>query len=616
MDIVSFVIGTSGLLTFAETAFKITKVIQKAHSFPEDMTDLLSHLSFETEKVRCWSLEAAALRADQTPRSMLERRDQDLVDIHQHMIQLCANEIGAALAEIEKITQKYLVAPDLEEIGTQPASPANGAAGKPQSSDYSFRAGAQVFASVMASPGVPSSKQAFRAKAWGIQSASFLRTMSTKKKIAAVLKPWGITEKRSLDENLKKLASWNDRVYSLLPVAEIGPVKTRVRTLLVRDFDDKRILEGVGKAAKDQDPEVSKSAGLAIQVLNSGHTGHSCGCEKYKIRYARLKMLDGDLGSSGMLSEAMTTSYTFGKGNTAIPVFVEWLNYSGLDGTQEQIARDRIHALCHVLDTEKPNSLQTLRFLGYVQNHDDKYIGIVSKVESPQQPFASLRQLLERNKSPSGSPYPRLNLGQRFSLALQLCKVFLELHTARWLHRGFSSHCVLLRATSFDVQSNAAIVCGFQYARPVGNGQVSLPLTHRDLAQRLWYLHPDVRHDTEGSSEHQETYTKYQAQHDIFSLGVVLLELGLGKTVDQMLDPASDRFVEALHKCANKNLPFYMGQRYADIVEHCLGGRKDPILAPEEFTVRDHDHHENVMELTLMLDQIVLSLENCGGDKL
>ena len=614
MDIVSLVIGTSGLLTFAQTAFNITKVLQKAYSFPEDMTDLLSHLSFETEKVRCWSLEAAALRADQTPRSMLGRRDQDLVDIHQHMIQLCANEIGAALAEIEKITRKYLVAPELDEGDPQPA---NGpSAGKTKGSDYSFRAGAQVFAAVMASPGVPNSRQAFRAKAWGIQSASFLRTMSTRKKVAAVLKPWGITDKVSLEESLKKLTSWNDRVYSLIPVSEIGPVKARVRTLLIRDFDDGRILEGIGKASKDHDPEISKSAALAIQVLDSGHTGHQCGCEKFNIQYARLKMLDGDLGSSGMLSEETNTSYGFGNGNKAMPVFVEWLNYSGLDRTQEQTARDRIHALCHLLDTKKPNSLQTLTFLGYVQNHDDKYIGIISKIEKPEQPFASLHQLLERQKSPSGSSYPRLSLGQRFSLALQLCKVFLELHTTRWLHRGFSSHCILLRATSFDVQSNAAIVCGFQYARPIGNEQVSLPVSHRDLAQRLWYLHPNVRHDAEGRSGYRETYTKYQAQHDIFSVGIVLLELGMGKTIDQLLDPSSERFVEALHKCANKNLPFYMGQRYADIVEHCLGGRRDPILAPGDLTSQEEDHHDNVMDLTLMLDQIVLTLEDCGADKL
>lgn len=581
------------------------------------MTDLLSHLSFETGKVRCWSLEAAALRADQTTRSMLARRDQDLVNIHEHMIQLCANEIGAALAEIEKITQKYIEVPEFEQGGLGPTSPLKGAtAAVPQGSDYSFRAGAQVFAAVMASPGVPSSRQAFRAKAWGIQSATFLRRTSTRKKVAAVLKPWGVSDKKSLEENLKKLAAWNDRVYSLLPVSEIIPVKARVRTLLVRDFDDKRILEGIGKAAKDHDPEISKSAAIAIQVLDTSHIHQHCRCEKYNISYARLRMQDGDLGSSGILSDPTTASYGFGNVNSGIAVRVEWLNYSGFDQSQEQIARDRIHSLCHILDTEKPSSLQTLSFVGYVQNHEDKYIGILSKVENPEQPLTSLRQLLERAKSASGAPFPRLSLGQRFSVALQLCKVFLELHTARWLHRGFSSHCILLRATSFNVQSNGAIICGFQYSRPVGSTQVSLPVSHRDLAQRLWYLHPSVRHDAEGHSGHQGAYIKYQAQHDIFSLGVVLLELGMGKTVEQMLDPTSERFIEALHKCANKNLPFYMGQRYADIVEHCLGGRKNPILAPGDLNGQEHEDHGNVMELTLMLDQIVLSLEECGADKL
>lgn len=617
MDVVSFVIGTNGLLAFAQTAFNIAKMLQEAHSFPEDMTDLLSHLSFETAKVRCWSLEAAALRAGKTAQHTLGPRDQDLVNLHQHMIQLCAKEIGAALAEIDKITQKYIAVPEPEEVGQHPASPANAPTTiAPKITNYSFRDGAHVFAAVMASPALPSTSESFRAKAWGIQSTSHIRAMSTRKKIAAVLKPWGITDKQSLADNLKKLESWNDRVYSLLPESEIIPVKARVRTLLVRDFDDKQMLEGIGRAARNQDPEIAKSAALAIEVIDASHDTRHCDCEKYNIQYSRLRMQDGDLGSSGILREKSLSYSGFGNTSTGSPVFVEWLNYSGFDTSQEQIARNRIHALCHVLDTEKPNALQTLRFMGYVQNYEDKYIGILSEVEDPAKPFVSLRQLLEEDKDASGLRYPKLSLGQRFSIALQLCKVFLELHTARWLHRGFSSYCVLLRATSFSVQSDFAVVCGFQYARPIGRTQVSLPLSHKDLKQRSWYLHPDVRHDGDGDSESEGTYTKYEAHHDIFSLGIVLLELGMGMTVEKIVKPASGRFVESLHNRADKNLPFYMGHKYTDIVRHCLGRRENPILAPGDLTGQEHKDHGNIMELTLMLDQIVRSLEDCGADKL
>jgi hypothetical protein len=617
MDIVSFVIGTNGLLAFAQTAFNITKTLQEAHSFPEDMTKLLSHLSFETAKVRCWSLEAAALRAYQNERPLLGPRDQDLLDLHRHMIQLCEKEIGAALVEIDKITQKYIIVPELEEDNQQATPSANAAnTAVPQNTNYSFHDGAHFISAVMASPAVPTSTQGFKAKAWGIQTASYIRKISTIKKIAAVLKPWGVADKRSLEENLKRLESWNDRIYSLLPESEIIPVKARVRTLLVRDFDDRRMLEGIGRAAKNHDPEITKSATLAIQVMDARHNSWNCDCDKYNIPYSSLIMQDSDLGSSGILHETGFSSSGFRKSSTGSPVFVEWLNYSGLDNSQEQIARNRIHALCHILDTDKPNALQTLRFLGYVQNYEDKYIGILSLVEDPVQPLVSLRKILEGNRKASSSPYPRLSLGQRFSLALQMCKVFLELHTARWLHRGFSSHCVLLRATTFSVHSDAAVVCGFQYARPIGRTQISLPLSHQDLAQRSWYLHPDVRHDGQGGSESQETYTKYQAHHDIFSLGIVLLELGMGMAVEEMVQPASTRFVESLHKRARKNLPFHMGDRYTDIVEHCLGSRNNLILAPGDLTRQEHEDHGNVMELTLMLDQIVLSLEECGADKL
>lgn len=622
MDIVSLVIGTSGLVAFAQAAFDVTKTLRDVQSFPDDMTDLIFRLSVETAEVGCWASQAASLRTGQIEQSTLERRDQELVDRHKHIFQRCATEVQTILTQIDRITRKYIIVPRSEQGLPDLASSTDGApAGVPRIPSYAFLDGSQLLATAMASPAVPNSSQAFEAQAWRMQTASVFRTFNTRKRIAAVLKPWGSSDKETLEEHLSKLAAWTDRVYSLLLRSDLNLIKNQLRTLLIRSFDGRGMLEGIGRATKEEDPEVSKSAALAIQVLDAADNPH-CDCRKYQLQHSRLRMQDGDLGSYGTLEDQMTAFSGLQNAGPGVPVYVEWLNYSGFDKAHEQIALDRIHALCHILDTEKPNSLQTLRFLGYVQNHEDKQIGIISSVGDWNKHLVPLRQILDREHMTSENFYPRLTLGQRFSLALQLCKVFLELHTSRWLHRGFSSYCVLLQASSSVVHSDPAVVCGFQYARPAGKAQISLPLNYADFSQRIWYLHPDVRHDREEGFDTQRNRARYENRHDVFSLGIVLAEIGMGKPLEKIVkNPSSERFIEILRSLAKSNLPFHMGQRYADVVDYCLGGHGSPSLAPEDLVGRDlmaqsSQDNDNISELTVLLDQVVLSLENCQGTKL
>lgn len=647
MDILSFVIGTNGLLSFAQLACDIVKTRQEVRDLPEDMRDLIAKLMFETCKVRYWSLRAAEV--DDTKHSKPDCRNEKIWNEEKTLIQQCASEIGNALEQAKRITQKYALDPYQEDVHMDNAqgpaaspsksSTATANSKSPIGSAYSLRDGAHVFASVMASPGVPDSREVFGPNVRGMQTSSSVRSLSTRKKLAAVLKPWGVTDKKALENSIKTLSDWNTNLYSILTLSELVAVRRGARTSVVRDyFDDPQMLEWIGRAASLEDPELAKTTGLAIQVLHAGHNCPNGDCGRYNIPSSRLRMLQGqgddeELGSFGILHQTKRTTTAAGSlgggggyAAKSVEVYVEWLDYSGLDHDQEQIARGRIHALCHILDTEKPNALQTLRFLGYVQNDRDTHIGIVSRVDDQRQNLVSLHSVLSTrgDKMPLGRalPFTRLTLGQRFSLALQLSNVFLELHTARWLHRGFSSYSVLLQDSSFGVDVNKTVVCGFQYARPASNAQVSLPLGHADLSQRLRYLHPDVRHGLEGSLDYPVGYTRYQAQHDVFSLGIVLLEIGFGRTLDHILEPDkfqeadSDKFVGSLRSAAKDSLAFLMGQKYADIVHHCLGGRGSHLLAPEDSSHRSNGEHDNVLELTAMLNQIVVTLEKCNRGQL
>ncbi|MCJ1379353.1 hypothetical protein MMC17_002454 [Xylographa soralifera] len=179
------------------------------------------------------------------------------------------------------------------------------------------------------------------------------------------------------------------------------------------------------------------------------------------------------------------------------------------------------------------------------------------------------------------------SLNQRFLLAKLLAKSVFFMHTSHFVHKNIRPETVLI-LEDYDLKLDKPFLVGFEKFR------LDTTRTHRlgdDLWERNIYRHPQ----RQGVSIEED----FVMQHDIYSLGVVLLEIGMGfsfveyhkenekgkptakPSTDSRLELADvllasnarqraisikKRFTALAKEC----LPAVMGQRYTQVVVSCL----------------------------------------------
>ncbi|KAI1457219.1 hypothetical protein F4805DRAFT_198640 [Annulohypoxylon moriforme] len=204
----------------------------------------------------------------------------------------------------------------------------------------------------------------------------------------------------------------------------------------------------------------------------------------------------------------------------------------------------------------------------------------------------------------SGSQPP--SLGQRFALALQLARCISHLQLVKWVHKSFRSENVLffppkidrnadsLPILEGDLDFSEPWVLGYEFSRPeayFSQGQSDRCPT-RDV-----YRHPD----------RQGRPTKlFNKIHDIYSLGVVLLEIGLWQQATSLeksgfanvRDPQTIK--KHLVRHAEKRLASKMGEKYQRVVLTCL---------QNGFEVKDDSKEDLKLQQAFRM-QVINVLEN------
>jgi len=99
-----------------------------------------------------------------------------------------------------------------------------------------------------------------------------------------------------------------------------------------------------------------------------------------------------------------------------------------------------------------------------------------------------------------------------------------KFHSIGWLHQGIQSRnvCFIASAVGGAIAYSKPFLLGFSRSRGVGDDS----FTDDDLLINL-YRHPER---WEPQAKNRQT-----AIHDIYSLGIVLLEIGLWKTATELL---------------------------------------------------------------------------------
>lgn len=203
--------------------------------------------------------------------------------------------------------------------------------------------------------------------------------------------------------------------------------------------------------------------------------------------------------------------------------------------------------------------------------------GLVYRLPQARQTAAvvtSFKELLRARDSKGRRHKLRHTLNHRLEFAKKLATAVLFVHAIGWVHKAVVPQNVLIlgkaasqredKATKLPVWSlNSPYLVGFEIARSndaetVPGARAQLP---RDVAL---YLHPSL----------QETdHVRSTMAHDVYSLGVILLELGIMSPLEErqelMGDMTPTDIANVLFKLANET-EILMGKRYREVVQTCL----------------------------------------------
>ncbi|EWG45917.1 hypothetical protein FVEG_15889 [Fusarium verticillioides 7600] len=295
------------------------------------------------------------------------------------------------------------------------------------------------------------------------------------------------------------------------------------------------------------------------------------------------------------LSKPVRDRFTFGA-IAGKRVLVESFSYKPLDNSTEPSPQTlyMVKRMVSRLSHSRRTSRYVLPCVGYVENRYTKQIGIVfevgESVESTQRPAPLTALYSKQARSP---------LGFRIRLAYSLAVALDGLHRVGWVHKEFKSPNLIFLADkpytiSPDIKTASAVrpytgapyLFGFEWSRPE---DAETDMTSDFSKKGNAYRHPD---------RWGRPRVKFSKAHDIYSLGVVLLELVFWKniietkvmtTADGRDDP--DEIKGQMLKFLRKDAPHMVGQAFAGVIETCLTFEEatrgyDELAAHQEFRAK------------------------------
>ncbi|KAF2457994.1 prion-inhibition and propagation-domain-containing protein [Lineolata rhizophorae] len=301
-------------------------------------------------------------------------------------------------------------------------------------------------------------------------------------------------------------------------------------------------------------------------------------------------------------------------------VWIEWKRYDPVtfEGTPDPKTEARVRALATLL--AKNNRADRLRdafgaphCLGYfrdVDDEDEETEGgvVVSPTKEPDQrcrfglvfekpggvrPDTRPVSLLELLRD-AGRDVPSLT--DRIALARTVAECLERLHAVDWLHKGLrSDNIVFFPDEAGNVHLSRPFVSGFDYSRPAMNEDMTEKPPENPACDL--YRHPKVHggvrdlppqtppHASPHSHQSASSSSAFKKSYDIYSLGVILLEIARWQPLDKMLGipdidrakPKQTRLVRNRLLREKEFLGFirsYLGNTFEEVVRACLVGPK------------------------------------------
>ena len=253
-------------------------------------------------------------------------------------------------------------------------------------------------------------------------------------------------------------------------------------------------------------------------------------------------------------------------------VWIEWKHYDFDHNPRfrrNDITGDRIKKLALLLGSKnKPKQFGAPQCLGYFEDKADERYGFLyakpKGVPSATPPVSLLKLILDSEKP---------SLTKRVVLAHAIASCVMYLHSVNWLHKGLRSNNIIFFTPEGTVPSySKPLIGGFEYARPDLPDEETEPPPR--LSEHDIYRHPAVL---------ARTTSRSQKSHDIYSLGIVLVEIAYWKRIDEIMQipQAPEKAVKAQVRKVRESLlqgDYFrciegdVGEVYAAVVKKCLAG--------------------------------------------
>lgn len=381
---------------------------------------------------------------------------------------------------------------------------------------------------------------------------------------------------------LRDVQTLVDKVWKTLRDQELSRLH-QTWSDMVGSIDDDGILKAIAeyRSKSERYREVGATAAMKYMARVITHSIR----QGTRSRYIELGCVD--LDDSGLKEDVIElrdrlvqdksksmASYIQESGETC-KVLVEWKPYDSRwkDGRGSDL-RQTMDDLVNLLDpdvTPRQGAVMNkeLDCVGYIHEPRKYRFGFLYKLRGHGIPepslandYYSLNNVLRITDPEDGLPNAqRPNLGDIFTLAKDISSCILALHQAGWLHKSISSHQILVFTQSADTAHNhlsTAVLVGFNESR-----QEISTITLGPTSEFPQYQHP----------LYQER-TTFRQSFDYFSLGIVLLELGLWCPISNLKAVHSELSPD---ECRRKLIGSYvpmLGERigviYQDAVNFCL----------------------------------------------
>ncbi len=269
--------------------------------------------------------------------------------------------------------------------------------------------------------------------------------------------------------------------------------------------------------------------------------------------------------------------YFLGHGKPSTRVLIEWVVYgSHWVGDIGESLFKRINSLVYELSSPEVGRLVSLSShifpcVGYFHERQRTAFGLVYNInlaKSQEKILVSLHEYITRLKEVNLRP----SLNEIFRFARELASTLFELHTVNWLHKSLSSFNILLAFDKRKPNLSDFWVIGFNRSRPSHPNEYTEGKWEKSDEMKI-YQHPGYQ-------------DRFRLEYDYYSLGLILLELGMWKTLKKMdvpLDKDDKAGKEDAEKTPTSSTQFFLkhlvpclahrtGTKYRDVVRCCLDG--------------------------------------------